>query len=308
MKAFRYQKADDLYRVQAALMQWVRECGPGNYLHKGDIGHQLFNTCYGYDKSEVFRYWLDESGDVAAFAILCPHWEFFHLQVAPSLRYGAQHIALFEYCEAETLRLAKLLNVSLDALYVEVFDLERAYIDFLEARGYQRDKPGIALTRHDLADLPAAQLPPGYRFHDATASDIERLTDLHNHTFADKWSAHSYGAVFGAPHMEYEWVVVALDGRFAAFANLWIDQVNRSLLFEPVGTHSDFRRMGLGKALMLYALRRMRAERGIECAYVGHEPRAKNPASGALYASVGFKPLYEIYDYKKPQRQAARSF
>ena len=88
--------------------------------------------------------------------------------------------------------------------------------------------------------------------------------DLHNHTFADKWNAESYGAVFGAPHMEYEWVVVAPDGRFAAFTNLWIDQVNRSMLFEPVGTHSDFRRQGLGKALMLYALRRMRDERGIQ--------------------------------------------
>lgn len=308
MEVYRYRKAKDLYRAQDALMNWVRAAGQCNYLHKGDIGHQLFNTCYGYDKSEVFRYWLDESGEVTAFAILCPHWEFFNLQVAPRLRYGEQHIALFEYCEGETLRLAKLLNVSLDALYVEASGPEPAYIDFVEARGYQRDKPGITLTRHDLADLPEAQLPPGFRFHEVTASDIERLTDLHNHTFADKWSASSYGAVFGAPHMEYEWVVVAPDGRFAAFTNLWIDEVNRSLLFEPVGTHSDFRRKRLGKALMLYALRRMRAERGIECAYVGHEPPAKNPASGALYASVGFKPLYEIYDYKKTVQQAARSF
>ena len=101
---------------------------------------------------------------------------------------------------------------------------------------------------------------------------------------------------------------MAPDGRFAAFVNLWIDQVNRSLLFEPVGTHSDFRRQGLGKALMVYAMRRMQAEQGIESAYVGHEPSDKNPASGALYASVGFKPLYEVYDYKKPIGHTARSF
>lgn len=308
MEAHRYREPRDLYRAQAALMNWVREAGQCNYLHKGDIGHQLFNTCCGYDKSEVFRYWLDASGDLAAFAILCPHWEFFNLQVAPRLRYGAQHVALFEFCECEILRLAKLLNVSLDAIYVEAFDCEPAYNQFLEARGFQRDKLGITLTRHDLAELPEAALPPGYRFREVTDSDIEPLMDLHNHTFTDKWSAESYGAVFNSPHMEYEWVVVAPDGRFAAFTNLWVDHVNRSLLFEPVGTHSDFRRMGLGKSLMLYALRRMRAERGITSAYVGHEPSAKNPASGALYASVGFEPLYEIYDYKKPVQQTARTF
>ena len=308
MQQHRYATAQDFYRAQAALMQWVRQAGQCNYLHKGDIGHQLYNTCCGYDKSEVFRYWLDDSGNVAAFAILCPHWEFFNLQVAPSLRLSAQHIQLFELCEREVLRLAKLLNISLDALAVEAFEGDPAYFEFLEARGYQRDKLGITLTQHDLADLPEPKLPPGFRFHEVSAADIDCLMDLHNHTFADKWTAESYGAVFSAPHMEYEWVVVAPDGRFAAFTNLWIDQVNHSMLFEPVGTHSDFRRLGLAKALMLYAMRRMKAERGIERAYVGHEPPAKNPASGALYASAGFKLLFQIYDCKKSVQQSARSF
>ncbi len=307
MRRRRYAEASDLYRAQEALMNWTRTAGHCNYLHKGDVGHQLFNTCYGYDKGEVFRYWLDAAGDVAAFALLCPHWKFFNLQVSPHLRYSARHVAMFEYCEQEIGRLGKLLNASLDVLTVEAFDGEPAYTEFLEARGFKRGKLGITLTRRNLAGLPQAKLPPGYCFREATAGDIERLVDLHNHTFTDKWDVASYSAVFNAPHMEYEWVVVAPDGRFAAFVNLWVDRVNRSLLFEPVGTHSDFRRLGLGKALMVYALRRMRAERGIECAYVGHEPAEKNPASGALYASVGFTPVYAIYDYAKPVNQTARS-
>ena len=308
MQHKRYSGPDDLYRAQAALMQWTSAAGDCNYLHKGDVGHQLFNTCYGYDKSEVFRYWLDASGALVAFVLLGPHWEFFNLQVAPSLRGSAEHVALFEFCERETLRLAKLFNCGLKDLYVDAFDCDPDYIAFVEARGFQREKHGITLTRHDLTDLPQTELPPGFRFHEVTAADIDQLMDLHNHTFADKWNVASYGAVFNAPHMEYEWVVVAPDGRFAAFVNLWIDAVNRSLLFEPVGTHSHFRRRGLGKALMLYAMRRMQAEQGIECAFVGHEPADKNPASGALYAAVGFKKLHDIYDYKKPVGHSARSF
>ena len=308
MRLKRYSGPDDLYRAQDALMQWTREAGDCNYLHKGDVGHQLFNTCYGYDKDEVFRYWLDDAGEVIAFALLAPHWEFFNLQVAPGLRGSAEHVALFEFCERETLRLARLFNTGLKDLYVDAFDCDPAYIAFVEARGFGRDKHGITLTRHGLEELPRAELPPGFRFHEVTAADMEPLIDLHNHTFADKWSAASYTKVFNAPHMEYEWVVVAPDGRYAAFVNLWIDSVNRTLLFEPVGTHSGFRRLGLAKALMVYALRRMRAEQGIERAYVGHEPADKNPASGALYAAVGFQPLFEIHDYRKPIGQSARSF
>ena len=123
---------------------------------------------------------------------------------------------------------------------------------------------------------------------------------MHNHSFSAKWNAEKYLKVFRAPHMEYELVVAAPDGRFAAFTNVWVDEVNRSLLFEPVGTHSDFRRRGIGKALMVHALTRMRAERGIEHAYVCHEPPSKNPAAGALYASVGFAPLHEIHECSKP--------
>ena len=100
--------------------------------------------------------------------------------------------------------------------------------------------------------------------------------------------------------MEYEIVAEAPDGRFAAFTNVWIDDLNRSLLFEPVGTHADFRRRGIGKALMLHVMKRMQAERGIRRAYVCHQPASDNPAAAALYASVGFIRLHDIFEYAKP--------
>ena len=46
MQARHYQGPEDLYRAQAALMAWVRQCGHCNYLHKGDVGHRLFNGCF----------------------------------------------------------------------------------------------------------------------------------------------------------------------------------------------------------------------------------------------------------------------
>ena len=299
MEARHYQGPDDLYRAQAALMQWVREAGHCNYWHKGDIGHRLFNGCFGYDPGDRMRNWLDGAGEIGAFAILYPHWEAFDLQVAPALWLGEAHITIFEYCERETLRLAERIGKSMKEIVVEAFDCDPSSCAFLEARGYLHAKHSITLTHHDLSEIPAAPLPAGFRFHNATAADAGRLADVHNHCFSNKWNAKTYLEVLRSPHMEYEIVVVAPDGRFAAFTNVWIDEVNRSLLFEPVGTHSDFRWRGIGKALMVYVLKRMQAERGIECAYVCHEPPSKNPASSALYASVGFKKLHDIHDYSK---------
>ena len=161
--------------------------GDCNYLHKGDVRSPTLQHRYGLRQSEVFRYWLDTSANWSPSArFLARALEFFNLQGAPGLPGRAKHVAGVQVCERETLRLAKLFNTGLKDLYVDAFDGDPAYIAFVEARGFQREKHGITLTRHNLEDLPAAELPPGYRIHEASAADMDQLTDLHNHTFADK--------------------------------------------------------------------------------------------------------------------------
>lgn len=295
-----YRKASDLLCAQSALMNWVCQTSQRGYLHKGDIGHRLFNGCYGYDKADVFRYWLDDAGKIAAFALLYPHWDSFDLQVAPGLCRSARHAYLIRYCEDETLRLGQKYGKTIKEWVVEVPECDSGHEDFLAACGYSRSKHWFTFTRHQLDHYADAALPEGFHFHDASAADAVALADVHNHSFSNKWNADSYGEVFRSPHLEYEIVVVAPDGRFAAFTNVWVDKVNRSLLFEPVGTHADFRRRGLGMALMTYVMKRMKADHGLACAYVCHEPADKNPASGALYAKAGFQKLHKIYEYVKP--------
>ena len=297
MRVRAYQKAEDLQRVQAALMRWTQQAGHCNYLHKGDIGHRLFNGGYGHPPEDLLHYWTDDDDNIAAFALLYPPWDSFDLQLAPSLFLTDVHAALFDWCEGQTLQ---RIQKKTDPLVLEGFDCDPRYIAFLEARGYTRRRHFLTLTRHDLDSIPAASLPDGFRFHHARAVDAAGLADVHNHSFTNKWTAESYRQVFQAPHMEHEIAVVAPDQRFAAFVNVWADTLNRSLLFEPVGTHADFRRRGLAKALMAYALKRMQAEHDLTCAYVCHAPPDKNPAAAALYASVGFKKLHSIHEYAKP--------
>lgn len=78
-------------------------------------------------------------------------------------------------------------------------------------------------------------------------------------------------------------VAVAADGELAAFCTVWFDDITRTAVFEPVGTHPNHQKRGLGKAVMSEALRR--AQRlGATLATVS----SYSAGAHALYESMGF--------------------
>ncbi len=96
---------------------------------------------------------------------------------------------------------------------------------------------------------------------------------------------------------EHELLAVAPDGSLAAFAVVWLDRISGRGLFEPVGTHPDHRKLGLGRAVMAAGIELM-ASAGLHTAMVMFE--GTNPASRALYTHSGFDVVHEIIDYTRP--------
>ena len=78
-------------------------------------------------------------------------------------------------------------------------------------------------------------------------------------------------------------VAVAPDGELAAFCTVWFDDVTRTAVFEPVGTHPNHQKRGLGKAVMSEGLRRAQ-KLGATLATVS----SYSTGAHALYESMGF--------------------
>jgi mycothiol synthase len=150
-------------------------------------------------------------------------------------------------------------------------------------------------------DLDAPRLPAGYSLRAMRGpEDIPRRVEAHRAAFApSRMTVEKYEILTRQDHYSYahDLVVEAPDGSFAAFTMCWLDGVGSVGEFEPVGTHPDHQRRGLGRVVMRAGLRLMR-EAGLRDAIVFS--LRSNAASEALYQSAGFHELALHRVYTKP--------
>lgn len=76
----------------------------------------------------------------------------------------------------------------------------------------------------------------------------------------------------------------------AAFCTMWYDNINKIGILEPVGTIPEFRKMGLGRAVIGEATNRI-AKEGAETVHVGSEQK--------FYLAIGFSPKYKSNVWEK---------
>jgi GNAT superfamily N-acetyltransferase len=113
----------------------------------------------------------------------------------------------------------------------------------------------------------------GLGFHN---DDIQVARDNRDHP---EW----YHRIQLAPlyRRDLDIVAVAPDGSTAAFCTAWFDDMSRTAYLEPVATVAAHRKRGLGKAVVLEALQRLK-RMGCKVAFVGGYSERAN----ALYFSV----------------------
>lgn len=178
--------------------------------------------------------------------------------------------------------------------------------DVLRARGYEQGEPAYRYFSRDLNGInQEPSLPAGYAIRDmqsAAADDIQRRIDVHRAAFApSKMTVAKHQRAMASPtyRPELDLVVATEDGSFAAFTIVWFDEANRTGLFEPVGTHPDHQRRGLGRAIMAEGFRRMSAV-GATRALVLTGP--DNIGANRLYTASGFHVVDENISWTKKLR------
>jgi ribosomal protein S18 acetylase RimI-like enzyme len=80
---------------------------------------------------------------------------------------------------------------------------------------------------------------------------------------------------------------------------MWLDEANRTVEFEPVGTHPDYRRYGLARAMLLHAMHLARAA-GARHATVVCLGAPGHPRARGLYHGLGFRELSRDAPLIKP--------
>ena len=181
------------------------------------------------------------------------------------------------------------------------------------SHGYQFDAEAGAeddgswhqFNTRSLTHLPDPVLPEGYRFLTATGVTSADAAKAHR----DAWQSPNLTDA-ALERVQRTWpyradlhpLIAAPDGG-GATAIIWFDEVTQTAEFEPVGTHPDVRRRGLGAALQLYGMHLARAAgaRQMLVACIGASARA---AARNLYYSVGFRPISRDLPQIKPSNAA----
>ena len=285
-----------LQDFNAAAIAATDHCG---YLHPGDIPHHIFNGNKYYDPYELMTIWEDDGG-VAAWLLVDVGHKSYDAQVRPDLRGDDFEREILEYADDRTVELMRQHDIAGDCLYADAFRGDAARIQLLSALGWEpTDELPYVLNRTAINGIEVPALPDGFSFRSAKGvEEAAALAEVHNACFGPIWTPELYRQVMESPGYEpqRELVIQAPNGALAAFSIIWYDHLNRTGLFEPVGTHKDHRRRGFGRAILLYGMRQMAAA-GMKFATVAHF--GQNEAARGLYQACGFRPWHLLDGYKK---------
>jgi ribosomal protein S18 acetylase RimI-like enzyme len=294
-----YSSLDDIEAAKQVLLAGRKASRHSGYIHPGDLDWWLVSLRRDHDLGDLLFVWR-EGGKVIGWSLLSPAYSAFDVYILPHLRASTQHGEMIDWTEAHLLDL--LHEEHPEKLRVMwVWEDDEDFQTMLAYRNFAPSGDGMRYMVQPLAGkLPSPSLPPGYSIRPMRGeADLPARVEAHRGAFdPSRMTEETYRTVIGSGQYDAraDMIVTAPDGRVASFALGWLDRENCIGAFEPVGTHPEFQRQGLGKAAILGGLNQMQAL-GMTESIVYVEER--NPAGIALYASAGFRTAKRILDYVK---------
>ncbi len=294
----------DLKAMLAVLTRGRTADNGSYYIHIGDLMWWLYYPPLGGGLWDHIHLWDDPEspGTLLGWALISPDWVGLDVYVQPELRGSTSAREMYLWAEEEAVRIAReQRRTSISVAWVRHDDAVLA--EHFTERGFRLGKGLTQLQRSlDEEQLPA-ELLDGFTLRGCMGEpEVAARAKAQHGAFSSPAPFECYLERFTkfmrsmVYKTELDIVAVAPDGQIGAFCIVWTDLANEVGLFEPVGTHPDFQRKGLGRAVMLEGLRRLK-ERGMKttivCTGEDHLPAIK------LYEAVGFCVSSHLGTYEK---------
>jgi mycothiol synthase len=301
-----------------AIADLINSCEAVDRLDRGTSISELqqaFNAP-SLDKARDLRLWEDANGKLISFAelsisepaTLIDGWLSFH--VHPDARGGEVETVAIAWGEARMREVAQEQGAPVK-LRSHVYTDECDRISLLTNCGFNVDRYFFRMARSLSEPIPEPQFPAGFWLREFPGEqDAEAWVEMFNQSFIDHWNHHDltvdkfkYDLAKPDYRKDLDLITVADDGTFVAFCYCDISEEDNARTgrnegwLACLGTRRGFRKIGLGRAMLLAGLHRLKAA-GVATAILGVD--AENP-SGALrlYESVGFHNIRESISYVK---------
>jgi ribosomal protein S18 acetylase RimI-like enzyme len=292
-----YQGLQNLQAMLDLLSEGRKANNCTYYVHRGDLQWWLFYTDVPQETWQSnIRLWFEDE-QMIGWALLSVDDNAFDVYATPHLRGSAQ--------EAEMLAWAVEQMSALDRVQtIWVAEDDEVRIRWLNENEFTvAQKHLVHFKRSLTGELDRPLLPEGSYLRTSCGDEDARLRSVCSHAafgsnkpFEEYWSRTLRFMQSPLYVAEHELFVVAPSGDIASYCIIWTDEKNKIGHFEPVGTHSDYQRRGLGKSLLYEAFRRLKAEGMNE---VDVCTNYDNPAAIPLYESVGFQKTRRLLTYRK---------
>ncbi len=300
----RYQNEDDYGRICALLRQAFlannrRELSWQVARLDYWRWHGIANLGDGRLEEDVFLWETDDGKLVAVLNRESAGAAY--LQLHPAYRTADLEDEMLAVAERHLAVVAPSGRRKLWVMYTEGDELRR---EALLRRGYQRQDTIACDHQRPLSEpIPEAPIAARYTVRSlAGPEDLPKKSWASWRAFHPEAPAEEYGGwewyrnIQRAPlyRQELDLVAVAPAGEFAAFCTIWYDEMTQTAYYEPVGTVPEHQRRGLGTAVLLEGLRRLK-KLGAVLATVGSgEPHART-----FYNAIGFGEVDRCWPWVK---------
>ena len=297
MQTRSYEGLHDLHAMIDLLAEGRKANNGTYYIHRGDLQWWLFYTDVPQETWQSnIRLWMEDDR-LIGWALLSPVEHASDVYTIPSLRGDPREHEMLAWAVEEMSTVDGLENVW-------VAEDDELRVRWFEENGFALEQGYFVHFKRSLSGpLGGPTLPDGFSLRTSRGEEDARLRSAASHAafksgkpFEEYWLRTLRFMQSPVYVPEHEIFVMSPNGEVAAFCIVWTDELNQVGHFEPVATHPNFQRRGIGKSLLLEGLRRVKSEGMNEaCVCTNHD----NQAAIRLYESAGFQKVKRLLTYKK---------